>query len=148
MEELCKDCSPSLPWKEISSEISSNYQILTSSEGSRIHHGSEGTFWPNPHWKNCQTDPPITQLAATEPLLHRAMRRCYDNRNGRLVKVSSRGITSNHGCERRQESMGAVDSSAFCSIGPGTREPWKAGSHRYGTVAASTTSEDRQIPGE
>lgn len=85
MEELCKDCSPSLPWK---ASLVRNllYQVLVSSEGSRVHHSSEGTFWPNLHWKNCQTDPPITQLAATEALLHRAMRRCYDNRNGRLVK--------------------------------------------------------------
>lgn len=142
MEEVWKDCSPSLPWKETSSEISSNYQILASSERRRIHHSSEGTFWPNPRWKKCQTDPPITQLAATATSLHRAMRRCYDNRDGSLVRVSSRGITSNQCSERRQESMGDADSSAFGSIGPGIGEPW------IRIVAASTTSEDRQIPGE
>lgn len=50
------------------------HQLLVSSEGNHTHHSSEGTFWPDPQQKTCQSDPPISQLAGTQTVLGWAMR--------------------------------------------------------------------------
>lgn len=117
-------CCGTLP----SSQISSQYQVFASSEGSRTHHSSEGTFWPNPHWRKCRSDPPITQLAAAEAPLQRAMRRCYDNSNGSLVKALLDRDNEQSGLREKAGIAG----SRFPRIGTGIGSPGRLA--RLGTA--------------